>query len=70
MGNDQRQKLVKDFVRNHKGCNKEFIVKGLKDSISKKTIYKVIELMKEEGQIEEINEGMNGRGSKLFLKIR
>ncbi|HEU4822293.1 MAG TPA: hypothetical protein VFS97_02605 [Nitrososphaeraceae archaeon] len=25
--------------------------------------------MKEEGQIEEIDKGMNGRGSKLFLKL-
>ena len=69
MSNDQRQKLVRDFVRNHKGCNKEFVVEGLKDNVSKKTVYKIIELMKEEGQIEEINEGKGGRGSKLFLKL-
>lgn len=68
MSNDQRQNLVRDFVRNHKGCNKEFVVEGLKDNVSKKTVYKVIGLLKEEGQIEEINEEKGGMGRKLFLR--
>jgi Fe2+ or Zn2+ uptake regulation protein len=68
INNEQRQRLVRQFVRSHKGCNKEFVVKGLKDSLSKKTVYKVIEVMKEEGQVEELNSGKGSRGCKLFLR--
>jgi hypothetical protein len=69
MNNDQRQRLIRDFIRNHKGCNKEFVVEGLKDDMSKKTVYRIINLMTEEGQLEVIKEEKGTRSSKLFLRL-
>jgi hypothetical protein len=69
ISNDQRQRLVRDFIIKHKGCNKEFVVEGLKDYMSRKTVYKTIELMKEEGQSDEINGGKGNKGHKLIIRL-
>jgi Fe2+ or Zn2+ uptake regulation protein len=69
MNNDHREILVRDFIRDHKGCNKQAVIEGLQDSISKKTVYKVIEMMKKEGQLEELNVGKSNKRCKLFLKF-
>ena len=69
MNNDHREILVRDFIRDHKGCNKQAVIEGLQDNISKKTVYKVIERMKVEGQLEEVNVGKSNKRCKLFLQF-
>jgi hypothetical protein len=64
---EQREKLVRDFIGNNKGCCKETVIRGLQKDLSRKTVYKVIEMMKGEEKIEDLKEDKD-RKSKLFLK--
>jgi hypothetical protein len=36
---EARRKLVLEFVRTHQGCMKEDVVEGIKDQISRVTVY-------------------------------
>ena len=66
--NDQqrRQKII-DFLSCNQGCNKELLVKGLSDYISKKTIYKILDEQIEEKIVRIVKEKANSRDYKLYL---
>lgn len=67
MSNERREKLVRNFIGNNKGCNKEAVIRGLKKDLSKKTARKIMELLEERREIEDRKE-KDSRECKLFLK--
>lgn len=63
-----RERLVTDFIKKNKGCNKEVVVRGVSKDLSKKTVYKIIESLEKRGKIEDRRE-KNIRECKPFLKL-
>lgn len=67
MSNIDKYELITDFINKNTGCNKEFIVKGLFDNVSRSTIFKTIEELKNAQRIEERIEPGNRRDKKLYV---
>lgn len=55
------------FLRNNPGCSKEELVRGLKNFISKKTIFKILKELEMEELITIKRDKPNSREYKLFL---
>ena len=68
MSDERREKLVRDFIGNNKGCNKEDVIRGLKKDHSRKTVLKKMNALEEKGEVEDRKE-KHSRESKLFLKL-
>jgi hypothetical protein len=68
MSDERREKLVRDFIGNNKGCNKEDVIRGLKKDLSRKTVRKKMNALEEKGEVEDRKE-KHSRESKLFLKL-
>lgn len=69
MDSQARRKILIDFIANNQGCTKADIEKANDViPISRKTLFKIIGELKEDGIIEEIMEKPNSREHKLFVK--
>ena len=68
MDNQERRKKLFGFILRNQGCTKADIEKA-NISISRKTIFKVIDDLKEDGIVEEIQENPNSREHKLFVNV-
>lgn len=66
MDNQERRKILIDFILHNQGCTKADIEKAL--PISRKTIFRLIDEQEEDGIVEEIQEKPNSREHKLFVK--
>jgi hypothetical protein len=66
MDNQERRKILIDFILHNQGCTKADIEKAL--PISRKTIFRLIDELKEDEIVEEIQEKPNSREHKLFVK--
>ena len=62
-----KYEIIIDFVNENPGCNKEFIVKGLINDLSRGTIFKTIEELKDSKRIEEKTDVGNRRDKKLYV---
>ena len=68
MSDERRERRVRDFIGNNKGCNKEDVIRGLKKDLSRKTVLKKMNALEEKGEVEDRKE-KHSRESKLFLKL-
>ena len=68
MDNQERRKVLINFILRNQGCTKADIEKS-KDAIpiSRKTIFKLIDELEEDGIVNEIMEKPNSREHKLFV---
>jgi Fe2+ or Zn2+ uptake regulation protein len=66
LGEERRDAII-NFLKNHPGCTKEDVIRGVKDSSSKKTVQNILNKLKEEELITIEKEKNNSRGYKLFL---
>ncbi len=62
-----RKEDIINFLRNNPGCSKEELVRGVKNTISKKTVIKILKELEKEEQIKIEKEKPNSRSYKLFL---
>ena len=62
-----RKEDIINFLRNNPGCSKEELVRGVKNTVSKKTIIKILKELEKEEQIKIEKEKPNSRSYKLFL---
>ena len=67
MDNEERRKTLIEFILRNQGCTKADIEKA-NIPISRKTIFKVIDELKEDGLVEEKWEKPNSREHKLFVR--
>jgi hypothetical protein len=67
MNNQQRRNTLIEFIRKHPGCTKEKIVKQEAIQISRVTVFKLLEELKNEGIVDEVMEKGNSRDHKLFV---
>jgi winged-helix domain-containing protein len=66
MNNEERRKTLIEFILRNQGCTKADIEKS-NIPISRKTIFKLIDELKEDGLVEERWEKPNSREHKLFV---
>lgn len=62
-----RKEDIINFLRNNPGCSKEELVRGVKNTVSKKTVIKILKELEKEEQIKIEKEKPNSRSYKLFL---
>lgn len=62
-----RKEDIINFLRNNPGCSKEELVRGVKNTVSKKTVIKILKELEREEQIKIEKEKPNSRSYKLFL---
>ena len=66
--NNERRDEILNFLENNPRCSKEDLVRGVKNIVSKKTVIKILNELKEEGLVEIKKDKPNSRGYKLFLR--
>jgi hypothetical protein len=67
---DDRQKVIIDFIRSKPYCNAEDVVQGVKNDISRVTVFKILHKLIESGAVKrflENNQKRNAREHKLFV---
>jgi hypothetical protein len=67
---DDRQKIIIEFIRSKPYCNAEDIVQGVKNDISRVTVFKMLHKLSENGVVQrylENNQKRNAREHKLFV---
>jgi DNA-binding Lrp family transcriptional regulator len=62
-----RKEDISNFLSNNPGCSKEELVRGVKHTVSKKTVIKILKELEKEEQIKIEKETPNSRAYKLFL---
>jgi|SRR5829696_2520973 len=67
---DERQRIIIEFIRSNPYCNAEDVVQGVKDDISRVTVFKVLRRLIESGAVKsnlENEQKRNSRDHKLFV---
>lgn len=67
IGDPERRKYIINYINSHQGCTKADLEKGLKDLISKKTIYKLVGEMVSENILQKEKKKVNSRDHKLYV---
>jgi hypothetical protein len=62
----RKEEIIK-FLRNNPGCSKEDLVRGVKNIVSKKTVIKILNELKEEELVVIKKDKPNSRSYELFL---
>jgi hypothetical protein len=65
-----RQRIIIEFIRSNPYCNAEDVVQGVKNDISRVTVFKTLDKLKESGAVQrylENNQKRNAREHKLFV---
>jgi Fe2+ or Zn2+ uptake regulation protein len=62
-----RRDAIVNFLINNPGCSKEDLVRAMEETMSKKTVLKILNEMKRENIIKIEKEKPNSRAYKLFL---
>ena len=68
---EDRQKTIIDFIRLNPYCNIEAVVKGVKDDVSRATVFKLLRELIENGSVRrylENNHKRNARDHKLVVE--
>ena len=65
MNSDERQRKIIEFVETHPGCLTERTIEALSECMSRKTIFKELEILKEKGEI--IVKNKNKRDKELYV---
>jgi len=63
---DRRAKII-EYIQNNQGCNVQALVKGVNENISRVTVYKTLESLKQTGAITVHKDKPNSRDHKLFV---
>jgi hypothetical protein len=68
MGDEERKKMIIDYISNHHGCTREEIDKH-KDEIpiSRVKIFSLVDELVKEGSIEKVQERINSRSHRLYV---
>jgi hypothetical protein len=67
---DDRQRIIIEFIRSKPYCNVEDVVRGVKNDISRVTVFKILHKLIESGAVRrhlENNQKRNSREHKLFV---
>jgi hypothetical protein len=67
---DERQRILIEFIRSNPYCNAEDVVQGVKDDISRVTVFKVLRRLIESGAVKsnlQNEQKRNSRDHKLFV---
>ena len=62
-----RRGVIINYLRNNPGCNKEELVRGVQNIVSKKTVIKILKELEKEEQIKIEKEKPNSRRYNLYL---
>src|SRR5215203_3854724 len=62
-----RKEDISNFLSNNPGCSKEELIRGVKHTVSKKTVIKILKELEKEEQIKIEKVTPNSRAYKLFL---
>ena len=65
--NNERRNAIMEVIKYNPGCTKEDVIRRVNESISKNTVQKVLEDLKDEELIKIEKEKSNSRGFRLFL---
>lgn len=68
MNNQERRKILIDFITHHHGCTREDIIKSKDIPISRNTVFKLVAELKDDGILDETLEKENSRDHKLFVR--
>ncbi len=65
--NEKRREKIIEFLKYNQGCNKEELVRGVTNIVSKKTVYKILAQLIYENLVRVEKSKPNSRSYKLFL---
>jgi predicted transcriptional regulator len=68
---DDRQRIILDFIRSNPSCNAQYVVEKLENQISRVTVFKILHKLMENGAVKsylENNQKRNARDHKLYVE--
>jgi hypothetical protein len=65
MNEDERRKLIVDYISNHQGCKAEGVVEGVKKHLSRVPVYRTLEDLIKDGTVKD--QATNRRDHKLSV---
>jgi hypothetical protein len=65
MNEDERRKLIVDYISNHQGCKAEEVVEGVKKHLSRVPVYGILEDLIKDGTVKD--QATNRRDHKLYV---
>ncbi|MGH9985666.1 MAG: hypothetical protein ACRD8W_17110 [Nitrososphaeraceae archaeon] len=68
MGDEERKKMIIDYISSHHGCTREEIDKHKDDvPISRVKIFSLVNELVKEGSVEKVQERVNSRSHRLYV---
>ncbi len=64
---EYRRTKILEYVGSNQGCNVEDVVRGVKNYVSRVTVFKILSSLKHEGAITRQEDKLNRRDHKLFV---
>lgn len=67
MNQQERRRIIVEYITNNPGCNKQKVVKSLEQRLSRVPVLNTIEELKEDGIVYQLTEKENSREHKLYV---
>jgi hypothetical protein len=67
MDQQERRRIIIEYITNNPGCNKQKVVKALEPRLSRVPILNIIQELEEDGIVKQVIEKENRREHKLYV---